>query len=375
MKAMRTSLRVATTLAASLLVGVFACQTAGAAITSNAGTCTEPSGQAYRVTYTYNSDNGIAQVTDMQIRSSASQPWSTFNDFWGLVSKLEYWTPNTFQQLFLDPPSGSYASPAITLALDMNGYNSWWGAADQRPAILGASVYTFLQPRVEFRSTGDPLDRKADSCDIYLNGYSAGSGSAPKKVAHVGDSISDQMAPELNRRNNLAGRKYFIDPQSGQSYASMIGELRGIAGGLRSGSTTVKPDILVMALGTNDVGGALYASDFNAWKTGLGWTLARALIDTAAVQCRVVMTVRDMGRDPGYENTRLADAADEYNSQITTAVNNDPTHMKLVNWNSLAATHRPNSAVPWFTTADRTHPNVAGLNALTSEILAKTGTC
>lgn len=348
---------------------------AAATVTSHAGTCEQPDGRGFRVSYTYNSDNAIVQVTDMQTRTSSGAAWSNFGDYWGLVSKLEWWSPETFNSLFMTPPAGTYASPAVTLALDMDGYNRWWASVDQRSAILAQPVYAFLNPRVSFRNTGDPLNREADSCDVYIGGYSAGSGGAAKRVAHVGDSISDQMAPELNRRNNGAGRKYWIDPQSGQSYRTMIGELRGINAGLRSGGDHVKPDVLVMALGTNDVGGSLWATDFEAWKTGLGWIVARAMIDTSAINCRVVMTVRDMGRDPGYENTRLAQAADAFNTLIGDIVNANPAKYRLVDWNVLAAAHRPGSSVPWFTLPDRTHPNADGLNALRDAILSATTDC
>ncbi|MBJ7347761.1 MAG: hypothetical protein JHC87_04215, partial [Thermoleophilaceae bacterium] len=204
---------------------------------------------------------------------------------------------------------------------------------------------------------------------------------------HIGDSISDQMTPKVTQLNRTAGRKFFIDAQSGQSYRTMVGEARGIAAGIRDGSAAVAPDIMVIALGTNDVASVPQAAaDFANWKTGLGWIVARVLTDTANVKCRVVMTVRDAGRDPGATNTALANAADAYNALIKQTVTNNPTRYRLVDWNLMAATHRYGDAVPWFSvnpyvpattppTIDRTHPNAAGLTALSNEILKQEGLC
>jgi lysophospholipase L1-like esterase len=190
------------------------------------------------------------------------------------------------------------------------------------------------------------------------------------------------MAPRLNQLNFLAGRRYFIDPQSGQSYRSMIGEGRGIAGGIRDASgAAVPPDVLVVALGTNDVGGAPFAADFNAWKTGLGWIVARFLIDTANVRCKMVMTVRDAGRDPGFQDPVLAAAADAYNQLIVQIVNKNPSAFRLVDWNQLAVTHRPMTPDEWFSVSpfsgqyDRVHPNTRGLNALSDALFKAEQSC
>ncbi len=372
-----------------LLFGpLFGAASAHAAVTAHTGHCTEPAGRSFQVSYTMDSQSSFVRVTDLQVRSSASQPWTPFNDGAGTFAKLEWWSGDTFHDLYFDPTPEGFSYPWVTLAIDQAGYDHWWVGRDGRTAILGQPVYSFLNPRVEFRSVGNaPLNRQADSCDVYLDTWTAGSGTAAKRVAHIGDSISDQMTPKLNQLNTAAGRKFFIDAQSGQSYQSMIGEARGIAGGLRLGVSTAPavPDVLVIALGTNDVGSVYFNPDFNAWKTGLGWIVSRLLVDTANIGCRVVMTVRDAGRDPDKLDSRLASAADAYNTLIKQAVANNPARYRLVDWNALAANHRPGSPQEWFSLNpfsppsqpeyDRTHPNAAGLTALSDEILQKTNAC
>jgi lysophospholipase L1-like esterase len=351
---------------------------AQAVVSQQTGICTQSTGKSFKVIYNYDSSNQIVQVTDMQQRASATSAWVTFTDVWGLVSKLEWWSSNTFDKLFIHPDFAPYASPAVTLALDSTGYADWWAAVDQRTDILARPVYAYLNPRVEFRSNGTPLDRGADSCDVYLGNYSAGSGTAPKRVAHIGDSISDQMAPELAKWNNLIGRQYFIDPQSGQSYTTMLGEARAIAGGVRTdpggaGSHQL-PNAMVIALGTNDVvRGKNYPvqADFNLWQYGMTIDVNNLLDATSAVSCRVVMTVRDQSVDvpAPTQAATFHQAAVAYNDLIKAKVNANPTGLKLADWAATSATHAVGSGAPWFTASDHTHPNAAGLAALTSLIL------
>jgi lysophospholipase L1-like esterase len=366
---------------------------AGAAVTSHSGTCAEPGGRTFKVDYTYDSQSAFVRATNILVRNAGGSTFVPFNDSTTLMSKMEWWSPNTFNA-FLNPTPEGYSFAFVTLALDQAGYDNWWGAQDGRANILAQPVYAFLNPRIEFRSANDPLKRGLDSCDIYLGTYTAGSGTSAPRVAHIGDSISDQMMPKLSQLNFNAGRQYFIDPQSGQSYQTMIGEGRGIAAGIRDATGVPKrPDVLVIALGTNDVGGV--SGDFNSWKTGLSWILSRMLIDTANIPCRVLMTVRDSGRDQGqdppksdgspgasWSNPTLAAAADAYNQMIRDFVANNPTAFRLVDWNQMASTHRPGTTAEWFslnpfapTFYDRTHPNTAGLDALSSAIIQAENSC
>lgn len=353
---------------------------AGAATTTHVGECAEPSGRIFRVTYSFDTDpnNPVAQVTSIQVQNSGASSFTTYNDDSTTTSRLEVWSPTTFDDLFLHPGSDGFSSPAVTLALDSNGYATWWINRDGPAAILAQPAYTFLNPRVEFRTNTNVLDRGADSCDIFLVAHTTTSGNAAR-VAHIGDSISDQMAPQLVKLN--ASRRYFIDPQSGQSYRTMIGEARGITAGIRDSQDPngkrFRPDVLVIALGTNDAGAVTLnrSQDFNAFTTGLSWIVARMLIDTDAVACRVLMTVRTIGKDADAPDDLLARAEDAFNGMIRKVVSDNPTRFRLVDFEKMSDDHRPGSSVPWFTTADRTHPTTPGLTALSDEIVKQTNSC
>lgn len=361
---------------AAALVCLAAAPAADAATHSAA--CTEPDGRSFRVTY--ESDvpaAGLVQARNLQTKAAGSSTWTTFGDFWGDVSNLTWWTPSTATAFLgtADP------HPAITLywAGDVTSFHTAYGNVDQRAAVLGQPVYGVLQPRVTRRSTGDPSIPEADSCSVFLTGYNRGSSSAAKRLAVIGDSITVQMHAKLRAKN--ASRMLFQEPQSGRNFGSILGELRGMVGGLRNPYTGVhqRPDALVMAMATNDAGRIAGSADAQAAKTGFGWIFARALIDTGAVGCRVLVTTWASALEPGYPHAgaaRLADAQQHVNGELRKAAAGSAGRIRLVDWAAIAKGRGPNSgAGRYYESTDWTHPNAAGIDRMSTEITAAVNGC
>lgn len=363
--------RIASTgLLVTLMLAVFAIVLPAGSANAATTTCTQPDGFQFRTDWTR--ANGLTDVTDLKMRSSSSDPWASYTDFWGRVSKLEWWTPDSFTSLFTH--AGDWNHPAATLYFDLPSYAHWYGAADQRADVLATKVFEFLSPRVSNRDNGSPLVRNADLCDNFLSDWRTGTGP---RVAIAGDSITVQMT---KRFNALTDWRPFIEPQSGQAFSSMQGELRGMAAGIRDPNTgaQTRPDALVLALGTNDAGsiaGRPTQAERDNALIGFGWNLARVLIDTDAVQCRVLVTTHESGwrrvngGAPEYLPI-LKQARKDVNAKIRDAAAADPD-IELVDWAQMSSTHgwyNPASGVPWYPDGDPTHPNPAGLEKLSDAL-------
>ena len=368
---------------------------ATAQISSEVAQCSEPDGTTYRVSY-HLDPRGVfgpqIDVDRIEVSARPEGPFSTYRDDARTRARLESWTPATFDALFLQQPD-AFSFPFVTLALDVQGYRQWWVNADGVDAIRSSPRVTYLNPRLQLRtprSTANPADpddllsRGSDRCTVYLGSYAGAAGGA--RVALLGDSIGDQMAPRLFQR--LSDRRFFFDAQSGQGFQSMLGEARGVAAGVRDpdGSGPFVPDVLVAELGTNDAGGFLLRPSETAdqFELRVALVLLRYLFDTQGVPCRVLMTVRTSGADPApFGNPRLLVAQRRLNALIRSIVSGDPDAFRLVDFEAMSETHRPGGADSWFDpplfgppgSIDTVHPNAAGLRALADEITAQVAAC
>ncbi|MBJ7332612.1 MAG: hypothetical protein JHC95_22140, partial [Solirubrobacteraceae bacterium] len=85
---------------------------AAAGAATHTGTCTEPDGLGFRVTYQSDVPGpALVQVSNLQSKAPSSSTWTNFADFWGDVTNLTWWTPGT-----ATPFMGSAdPHPAVTL--------------------------------------------------------------------------------------------------------------------------------------------------------------------------------------------------------------------------------------------------------------------
>ncbi len=357
------------------------------------GTCSEPDGRAYRVTYQLGStseDEARIQVVNLEYRSAPDAAYGPFVDDADTFARLESWTPATIEGLFSRLNDG-FAFPFVTLAFDQAGYEMWWEDVAGRDAILMTSRSPRSNPRIQFRSRRrtptetdpeDRLGRTRDRCNVYLGCYAGPAETA--RVAFLGDSIGVQMASRLVEQ--FTDRQLFLDVQSGQSLLSMLAAARGIAAGIRDPAARGPsiPDVLVLELGTNDVYGSPPNETLDQFEQRVADTLRRMRSATAPIPCRVFMTVRTAGADQApWGDARLLARQRKLNQLIRAVVASDPSRLRLIDFEKLSDPHRPGSADPWFEEGffmqpgeiDTVHPNAAGLTALSDEIAAQIAAC
>ena len=339
--------------------------------------CTQPDGFQFRADWTRS--NGILDVTNLRMRANSGAAWSNYTDTWGRVAKMEWWTGETLEGL-LTHDDGPWNSVWTTGSWDQAHYDAAYGHVDQRADILATGIYPFLSARISTRTNGSPFVHDADQCNVFLSDWSTASGP---RVAITGDSLTVQMT---KRYLTSSGWRSFVEPRSGAKFATHLGEIRGLAAGIRDPNTGAQtpPDALVMAFGTNDSEDISNQPDEaarDAALTGFNWIFARALMDTADVQCRVLLTVHESGwRKNGngqtYYDAEFKEARQEVNAVFRAAAANDPS-IELVEWAGMSAKHgwfEP-AEEAWFPSGDPSHPNGAGLTAMSNAVKAAAIDC